>query len=57
MDSRTVRKQKQTMSAGEDPIDNRPMSGNYIAFSIEEILMLEFKYSARRGDNEKVIDE
>jgi hypothetical protein len=45
-----------SMSAGEDPIDNRPMSGNYIAFSIEEILMLEFQYIATRGDYEEVID-
>ena len=44
------------MSAGEDPIDDKPMSGNYIAFSIEEILMLEFQYIATRGDNEEVID-
>ena len=44
------------MSAGEDPIDDKPMSRNYIAFSIEEILMLEFQYIATRGDNEEVID-
>ena len=44
------------MSAGEDPKDGESMSGNYIAFSIEEILMLEFQYIATRGDYEEIID-
>ena len=36
---------------------SRWAGGDYIAFRIEEILMLEFKYIATRGDNEEVIDE
>jgi hypothetical protein len=44
------------MSEGEDPIGHKPMSGDYIAFSTEEILMLEFPYIASRGDNEEIID-
>jgi hypothetical protein len=51
-----VERRWSTMSTGEDPIDDKPMSGNYIAFSIEEILMLEFKYIATRGNYEEIID-
>jgi hypothetical protein len=34
----------------------RRSGGDYVAFSIEEILMLEFQYIATRGDNEEIID-
>ena len=35
---------------------NRWVGGDYTTFSIEEMLMLEFKYIAKCGDNEEVID-
>jgi len=38
------------MSGGEDPIDDKPMSGEYVAFSIEEILKLEFQHIATKGN-------
>ena len=35
---------------------SREMGGDYITFSIEEILILEFQYIKTRGDNEEIID-
>ena len=51
-----IEREWSTMSGGNEAINNKPMSGDYIAFSIEEVLELEFQYIATRGDNEEIID-
>jgi len=45
-----------TMSDEYAAVDDQPMNGVYVAFSIEEVLKLEFQWIATRGDNEEVID-
>jgi hypothetical protein len=37
------------MSGASSAVDDEPMSGDYVAFSIEEVLILEFQHIATKG--------